>query len=347
MSNLTNRERPGIYSAYEASSFVAGRNSGAAVGLAALCSTGDETMCLRVFSSEEAKAAFGAESLMSQMIALLLRNGASEVAAVPVKSAAGYEAAFALLGEQEELGILLCDAADQAVQAKLRTAVEVASARGRECIALIFGGEQETVSQLVERAASLNSERLVLLCPGAEGESGGARLAAAVAGAIAGERDPAVPLGGATLRGLDGLTQRYSEEALDALIRGGVTVVESTGGDISVVRGVTTRTKTGESLDSTWRELSTIRILDDVIPTIRNSLRSRFTRSKNTQQVRSAIRSQVVLELEEKCSREIITSYGEVEVQALADNPSVCLVEFSFTVSHGINQIWLSAKITV
>ena len=49
-----------------------------------------------------------------------------------------------------------------------------------------------------------------------------------------------------------------------------------------------------------------------VIPTIRSALRTRFARSKNTAQSRGAIRSQVVLELEEMKSREIVDSYGEV-----------------------------------
>ena len=130
-------------------------------------------------------------------------------------------------------------------------------------------------------------------------------------------------------------------------MRGGVTPLERVGGVVSVVRGITTRTKTGEVSDATWRELTTIRIVDDVIPTIRNALRAKFQRSKNTEQTRGAIRSQVILELENKLSREIITGYENVTVQADAENPTVCLVEFSFTVAHGLNQIWLSAHITV
>ena len=72
-----------------------------------------------------------------------------------------------------------------------------------------------------------------------------------------------------------------------------------------------------------------------------------FTRAKNTPQVRGAIRSQVILELEQRKAAEIITDYGEVTVEELADNPTVCLVTFSFTAAHGLNQIWLSAQITV
>lgn len=99
--------------------------------------------------------------------------------------------------------------------------------------------------------------------------------------------------------------------------------------------------------DATWRELTTIRIVDDVIPTVRSALRAKFRRAKNTEQSRGAIRSQVVLELENKLAREIITGYDGVTVTADSENPTVCLVDFSFTVAHGLNQIWLSAHITV
>ena len=157
----------------------------------------------------------------------------------------------------------------------------------------------------------------------------------------------AVGLAAALREAVDGLEARYGDTEIDTLVRGGVTPVEQAAGVVSVVRGVTTRTKTGEAADATWRELTTIRIVDDVIPTVRDALRARFRRAKNTEQSRGAIRSQVVLELENKLAREIITGYGEVSVEADADNPTVCLVDFSFTVAHGLNQIWLSAHITV
>ena len=57
--------------------------------------------------------------------------------------------------------------------------------------------------------------------------------------------------------------------------------------------------------------------------------------------------AQVILELEGKVAAEIISGYGEVTAQALESDPTVCLVTFSFTVAQGLNQIWLSAQITV
>ena len=175
----------------------------------------------------------------------------------------------------------------------------------------------------------------------------GAFAAAALAGVIASNADPAVPLNGAEIRGLGGVSTDYGDNDIDLLVRGGVTPLESSGGVLSPVRGITTRTTTGDVTDTTWRELTTILIVDDLIPTIRAALRSKFSRTKNTVRNRSAIRSQVIVELEKKAAAEIIDSYGEVTVSASADDPTVCLVEFSFAVAHGLNQIYLTVHITV
>ena len=295
------------------------------------------------------------QAVREQMAAFLRQQGVDAVCAYPeerrrqrsgpVAEEAGYKAAFSVLEAAEDIAVVVCDSGELTVQQALRDSVKAASEARRERIAVVGGKAGENATALVQRAEGLNSERVVLTAP--VGEGGGAAVAAAVAGAIAGESDPAIPLGGAELKGVDGLEARYGDTEIDTLVRGGVTPVEQAAGVVSVVRGVTTRTKTGEAADATWRELTTIRIVDDVIPTVRDALRARFRRAKNTEQSRGAIRSQVVLELENKLAREIITGYGEVSVEADADNPTVCLVDFSFTVAHGLNQIWLSAHITV
>lgn len=340
---MTIHERPGVYSSYDASAVISGNGGGQTVGLAAVRTKGESGGLLVLNRYEDAATQFGAEENLTKLAQTLFRNGAARVVAAPVSGQAGYQAAFDLLAAEEDIDLVVCDSTDLAVQQALRQSVCQASGARRERIAVVSGAKAETVEALTKRAQGLNSERVVLVAPG--DDSG--LTAAAAAGAIAAERDPAVPLGGAELRGLDGLEARYADSEIDTLVRGGVTPLENVGGVVSVVRGVTTRTKTGEAEDLTWRELTTIRIVDDVIPTIRNALRTRFRRTKNTEQTRGAIRSQVVMELENKLARSIITGYEQVSVRADAENPTVCLVDFTFTVAHGLNQIWLSAHITV
>ena len=128
------------------------------------------------------------------------------VGAVPVADEEGYEVAFAALAAMDDIGVVICDSVDREVQQSLRDSAAAASAARRERIAVAAGGAGETVTELLERAKALNSERVVLVAPGGTDEEGeavsGLSLAAAVAGAIAGTTDPALPLGGAVLSGL-------------------------------------------------------------------------------------------------------------------------------------------------
>ncbi len=348
--SITAHERPGVYSFYDASAAVSGAVGRKYVGLAVQMSQPAQAVW-QISRYEQAVTALNARA--ADLVWLLLRNGAAQVFVYPVEGTdlAAYQAAFDAMAAREELAVLVCDSTLVQVQQALRDSVCSASAAQRERIAVVAGGAGETVSQLVERAQAINSERVVLTAPGCVDGQGnadsGVQVAAAVAGAIAGQTDPAVPLGGAVLTGLHGLDGRYEDSELDVLIRGGVTVVEELSGTVSVVRGVTTRTTTDGAADTTWRDLNSILVVDDVIPAIRNALKSRFRRAKNTAQTRGAIRSQVVLELENKLAREIITGYDGVSVQQDSEEPTRCLVDFAFTVTHGINQIWLSAHITI
>lgn len=118
------------------------------------------------------------------------------------------------------MNVVICDSEKLAVQQKLRDSVMSASAERREHIAVVAGAAGETAEALVKRAGELNSERVVLVAPAVSQEAGGAWVAAAVAGAICGGSDPALPLGGAELQGISALEKRLDESEVDALIRG-------------------------------------------------------------------------------------------------------------------------------
>ena len=138
---------------------------------------------------------------MAELIRLALKNGASGVAAVAVSGAEDYEEAFALLAGVEDIALVICDSTDPEVQKEMRDSVIEASERRRERLCVAAGAKNEDVTALIARAKALNHERVVLVAPGAVSPAGdpisGLALAAAVAGAVAGEIDPAIPLGGA------------------------------------------------------------------------------------------------------------------------------------------------------
>lgn len=346
-------ERPGVYSTYDISSAIWRGNGGKVVGLAALASQGEANQVVRVTSYEEGVAAFGQDSesiKMAALLRLLFLNGASEVKAVRVADESHYGDAFTALSLEEGIDIVICDSDVKTVQLLMRESIIMAADARRERIGIV-GSVGESTAEMIERAAAINHERMVLVGGDVLDESGdvlgGIYAAAALAGRLSQISDPAVPVNGETLEGFGGVSTAFSDNQIDQLIRGGVTPLETVSGVVSVVRGITTRTTTDDVEDTTWRELTTILIVDDVIPAVRNALRSRFSRKKNTAQTRGAIRSQVIMELENKRAAEIIESYGDVAVSVDSTDPTVCLVEFSFGVAHGLNQIYLTAHITV
>ena len=346
-------ERPGVYSSYDASAAVRGGRAARTVGVAAKSTSGTANAAVRLTSYEMGLSTFGEDAEgtpgMSAILKLLFLGGASTVVAVKVDED-DYAAAFRVLQTVENLQVIVCDSGELTVQQALRVSLESASAARRERIAVV-GMSDASTADLTERAKALNSERMVLVGPdGLDGTGkpvSGVFTAAAVAAAVAMTRDPAIPLNGTPLNGLTGVSVDYTDSEIDVLVRGGVTPLEAVGGVVSPVRGITTRTTTGGADDTTWRELTTILIADDVIPAIRQSLRSRFSQTKNTVQTRGAIRSQTIVELENKLRAEIIDSYSDVAVSASEEDPTICLVEFSFAVAHGLNQIYLTAHITI
>ena len=340
---MSANERPGVYTSYEVNSSLSAYGSGGAVGLAAAAASGTAGEVVTVTSHAEAVAAFGSGN-MTELVKNLLKNGAPVVYAVRVVSS-DYDTAFAALMGQTAIKYMLCDSHDATVHAKMKNAINGGGENSKYRIGIVESGSN-TRAALISAAEAMNSERMVLVshCE-TDGVSGS--VAAAVCAAIAAESDPAVPVNGAVLRELGDIGANFSDADITLLVRGGVTVLETVGGEISVIRGVTTRTTTQGTADATWRELTTILIVDKVIPQIRDSLRAKFARAKNNAQTRGAIRTQVMIELEDKLDREYIDGYSNITVSADTADPTVCIVSFNFTVAHGLNRIELKANITV
>ena len=350
---MTITERPGVYTAYELSGVrYSGPSASKVVGVAGATASGIKGEIYDITSYAAAAATFGTGCPITELIKILILNGVALIKAVPVfisgtdgteVSAADYANGFAALVGIENVSIVICDSADGAVHSAFKSAVMTADERYRHKIGVFeCGGE---ISEIIAAAKAINCERVVLTISAADIVAGG--VAAAVAGEIASQSDPAVPLNGAQLYGLDSLSAKYSDGDITLLVQGGVTPVENFGGAVSIVRGITTKTTTMNVADNTWCEISTVLIVDNVIPAIRDSLRRMFSRTKNTVQTRGAIRTQVIIELEKKLAAEIIDGYSNVTVVQSSEDPTVCEVSFEFTVTHGLNRIQLVAYITV
>ena len=340
---MSTSERPGVYTDYSVSGVVRGGGSGGAVGLAAAATAGTAGEVVTVTDYAAAEAAFTGGN-MTALVKILLENGAPVIHCCAV-SEGDYDTAFAALMDVSEIKYMVCDSRTAAVHGKLLGAISGADEKSKYRVGVVESGEN-TRAGLISAAAALNSERMVLVSHHETSGTPGA-VAAAVCGVMAGESDPALPLNGAVLSGLGALGGNFSDADLTLLVRGGVTPVETLSGSVNVIRGITTRTTTGGAADATWREVNTVLIVDEVLPGIRDALRADFARVKNNAQTRGAIRTRTVIELENYLAREIIDGYDDVTVTASADDPTVCVVSFGFTVAHGLNVINLSANITI
>ena len=107
---MTVQERPGVYSADSSSTGGNGGGGRKAVGLAAVCETAQEMGKVQVVTSFEQAAALFGTGEMTELIRIILRNGAGSVAAVPIADGAGYAGGFEALEKVENLAVLVCGA---------------------------------------------------------------------------------------------------------------------------------------------------------------------------------------------------------------------------------------------
>lgn len=338
---MSNNERPGVYTNVSVTGGIIGTGGGKKVGLAAQCEGAATAKCVTGYA--EAVSTYGAGSKMAKLAKVLFENGAGLVHCAPVAED-DYESAFALLMKEQDIAFMVCDSADSQVHEAMRQAIELGDEKTKYRLGIVETALTDA-DELIAAAKAINCEKICLVSH-CDSENTGA-VAAAVCGVMAAQTDPAVPFNGAEIYGIGGIGENFSDADITALVRGGVMPLETIGGSKMIVRGITTRSETGGVQDNTWREVNTILIVNSIIPEIRDGLRAKFSRAKNTAQTRGAIRTQVIIILEDKLKKEIIDSYGDVIISADEADPTVCIVEFTFAVAHGLNKIELMAYITI
>lgn len=327
--------RPGIYSSYEVN--IERINTQGKI--VALCAEAGGDGVKKIASLADAIDNYGEDCNMTKLIRIILNNGAGEVKAIPVEEG-NYAAAFALAVQDKNAQYIVCDSESATVHVQMKAALLNADEDKKYKLGIVQ--MQGTYSELITAAEVLNCENMVL-CGNSETGGTPGSVAAAFAGMLASKNDPAMPLNGAVLGNISNLEESFSDAQVEQLLRGGVTPVELDGGEAVVVRGVTTKTQTDGEYDDTLRDINTMLVINDVIPAVSNALKKYFAHSKNTAQTRGAIRTQVMVVLEEKLRQEIITGYDSVRAVADETDPTICRVSFSFSVMCGLNVIQLLA----
>jgi len=129
----------------------------------------------------------------------------------------------------------------------------------------VVGTNSTVFSNATTLSATLNDERdHIAYARGCR--KPGYELAAATAASLAEETDPAVPLDGKVVPGIDvpDTVYLFSRSEQEALLSAGVTPLEPVGSDMTIVRMVTTRTKTAGTTDLTLLDTGTIACMDYV-----------------------------------------------------------------------------------
>ncbi len=341
--SITYHERPGVYVEYDTSNRAGSKKS----RIAGICAMGSSGGMYRFSSVQNALLVFPVNTIQGKMLSLAFENGADTVQICSVTDLQGYANAFERL--IRDVDVLATDCTDVTALSALAEALCAEGAK--QCVAFTGMSAPDT-DDLTDLAENVNCERIVLVGPdvrfaGENACGGGCLAAAAMAGLVCAQDDPALPLSGAALRGLDAVSTALTEAQIDELVQGGVTPLEQVGAQVRIVRAVTTRTATDGTADDTWRELSTVMILDDVIPAVRDTLAEKFLRRKNTAATRNAIRAQTAIILDDRVRRQIIESYDDLHVEAVQDDPTACEVSFSFGIVQGLLRIHLYAHILV
>ena len=326
-------ERPGVWSAFGAQ----GTTELTDRRLAAVIAPADAAEGVQlVHSAAEAVSLYGGNALLTRMLKLCLANCGDPVYAVAVDedTKVAYETALTALFAAAKPGILIVGSAREDVQLLLRETAEA-----NECLG-VAGMKGASADALVARAKALCCARIVLTGPDVLAQD------EAVGGAIASLSTPVVPLHDVALFGLQSLSALYTDDELDKLLQAGVTPVQLSGGRMCALRILTTRATAEGPEGESFRSLNATLVTDELLRDLRAALAARFRAAQNSTLTRTAIRSAVLLVLQDYRARGWLSAFGALRVYADAGDASLCRVEFTYSIPAGLHRIALSAQMT-
>ena len=163
---------------------------------------------------------------------------------------------------------------------------------------------------------------------------------------IASLSTPVVPLHDVALFGLQSLSALYTDDELDKLLQAGVTPVQLSGGRMCALRILTTRATAEGPEGESFRSLNATLVTDELLRDLRAALAARFRAAQNSTLTRTAIRSAVLLVLQDYRARGWLSAFGALRVYADAGDASLCRVEFTYSIPAGLHRIALSAQMT-
>jgi len=343
---------PGVYSQVDASAAV--NTTGASdnvIGIVAQADNGTDNQPYAPLSYNDAVTRYGENSNLVKLMKTAMENGGNKFILVKVKKSddysLDYESAFSALDLEEAVNIVITDATDPLIHASLKTHVYNASDNSKERIAIVGFAPNTDQNTVQTSAATLNGGRIYTSYPNPLDSTGaeldGIYSAAAIAGQIAAETDPSMPMTNVQLKGFYGLAKKLTISEMDSLIENGVIPLQVRNGSITIVRAISTYTKNDAGKDdTTWQELTTQRTSDAIMKDLRDDLASKFARAKQNARTREAIKTEVVNKLLSYQDLEWIENVdpeNDVSIEVNPTNPLRNDLDFKFDITGPLNVI--------
>jgi phage tail sheath gpL-like len=313
--------------------------------------TGTDNKLVDVFSLSQAKSEFTSGNIVD-LLETCFKNRAKRIAGVkitvtgselPADLDAKYQAALDAILAESQIDYIVIDNNVSSIVNIGKTHCENATAENRPRKLVIWGGTTE--------ATNANSGRVWIVDNNLIDSEGvdvnGMHGAAAIASVISLETDPALPVHGLRLKGFGGVKAKKTIAEMDTLANGGVIPLEQVGGDVVIYRGVTSYTKDSTSAaDNTYSDITTMEIIDTVVPGVQRFLQNKYKRSKNTDGVRKDIEidvKTVLLVYEGLEYIEDVEESSNISATAVVGEPKKTRVDYNFDVVNALEEIQIYA----
>lgn len=340
--------RSGVYTSFTINP-VHSNNKNREVGVIAICDKSNLVNKHTVVTSlAQAREVFGEATSSNEVMALLTAiflNSNIKVNVVPISSntTQNYKNALDLM-IQQNVYILCFGSINNDFLQYLQTKLDQYEKLGKEKVAIIPSDD----IQDAKAKANINNKRILVSFPKITVKDVDINVSSAVLSSlISSIEDVVYSLNGKTISPDFKLLQNTTDDNIKQLIDAGVCVFENQNNIITLIRAVTTKTLDKEAPDYTYKNLSTILIIDTIIPDIRKILKTKLLNANNSSKTLNSITALIVSKLDSYVDMNYISSYRKPHIYINDKDAGVCFVELSFTIVQGIYQVYLNVQVSV
>lgn len=298
----------------------------------------EEKSIFSITGTNDAVAAFGANSLASKMVRVLITNGVDNIKGIIIPSTGENALADTLDATMADktIKMILCCDNEAATISAVKDHLVVAESNDRFRYSVFAPATADTVDQtkLTAFAKTIDSNRIFVPGPSlldtvsvnAEPQV----IAAGLASAIMTETsDPALPMNGVGILGFGGVSRVMLDAEMNALANAGVTALYPEGTTPTVYRLVTSAID-----DKVWQEGSTRFIADYVLESNEEMLRANYKRTKNVARILDSIKGDIKINMEKMAAAEIIENWDENTLTVVKDPMDAygVLIDYEFDV---------------